>query len=65
MGTGLAEYATMIKINEAKRMLRYSDKPFSAISLYLGFSSQSHLTRVFKNTTGATPFEYRQLHKHH
>ncbi len=64
-GMGLAEYITMIKINEAKRMLRYSDKSFATISLYLGFSSQSHFTRTFKKVADMTPFEYRQLHKHY
>lgn len=62
-GINLSDYILEVKINEAKRLLRYSNKPFSAISLYLGFSSQSHFTRVFKKLTEMTPLEYRQLHK--
>ena len=38
----------LIKTEEAKRLLRYSDKPITAISSYLGFSSPSHFSRVFK-----------------
>ena len=64
-GMNLSEYITTMKINEAKRMLRYSNKTFLAISLYLGFSSQSHFTNVFKKVTEMTPLEYRQMHKHY
>lgn len=32
----------------------------SAIGLYLGFSSQGHFVRVFKETVGMTPKEYRE-----
>ena len=52
-------------IDEAKRLLRYSDKSFTAISTYLGFSSPSHFSKVFKEKTENTPFEYRQMHKHY
>ena len=64
-GMDLSSFITGLKINEAKRLLRYTDKTFAAISLYLGFSSQSHFTRVFKKTTDMTPMEYRQLHTHY
>ena len=64
-GINLSTYIQQIKIDEAKRLLRYSNKPFSAISLYLGFSSQSHFSKVFKDYTNTTPFEYRQSHKHY
>ena len=51
------------KTEEAKRLLRYTDKSLSAISSYLGFSSQSHFTRAFKKFAGITPGEYRQKHE--
>ncbi|MGM9597252.1 MAG: helix-turn-helix domain-containing protein [Eubacteriales bacterium] len=50
------------KTEEAKRLLRYTDKTSVAISAYLGFSSQSHFSKVFKKYTGKTPNEYRDLH---
>ncbi|MCB5388116.1 helix-turn-helix domain-containing protein [Blautia glucerasea] len=40
-------------------MLRYSDKSLSAISTHLGFSSQSHFSRVFKKYTAKNPSNYR------
>ena len=48
------------KTEEAKRLLRYSDKSLTAISNYLGFSSQSHFSRVFKKYASCTPGEYRE-----
>jgi len=64
-GMNISDYIMIQKIDEAKRLLRYSDKSFLAISMYLGFSSQSHFTKVFKKYVETTPFEYRQLHKHY
>ncbi len=61
-GINLNEFIMQEKIEEAKRLLRYSDKSSLAISSYLGFSSQSHFSHVFKKHTGKTPNEYRELH---
>ena len=58
-GENLFSFITKVKIDEAKRLLRYSDKSLTSIALYLGFSSQSHFTRVFKTQTTLTPNEYR------
>ena len=51
------------KTEEAKRLLRYSDKSLTAIGSYLGFSSASHFSRVFKTYVGSTPSEYREKHQ--
>ncbi len=61
-GINLNVFIMQEKIEEAKRLLRYSDKTLLAISSYLGFSSQSHFTRVFKKYTGLPPTEYREKH---
>lgn len=61
-GLTLNSFITKEKIEEAKRLLRYSDKPILSISYFLGFSSQSHFSQVFKKHTGKTPIEYRDLH---
>lgn len=62
-GMSLTDYILREKTEEAKKLLRYTDKPILAVSEYLGFSSQSHFTRVFKKITGVTPGKYRQEHK--
>lgn len=61
-GLTLNSFITKEKIEEAKCLLRYSDKPILSISYFLGFSSQSHFSQVFKKHTGKTPIEYRDLH---
>lgn len=61
-GENLIDFILKEKIEEAKRLLRYTDKTAVAISFYLGFSSQSHFSRVFKKYTGYLPNEYRKRH---
>ena len=43
-------------------LLKYTDKSISSISVYLGFSSQSHFNHAFKKITNKTPIEYRKKH---
>ena len=59
-GQTLTDFILNEKTEEAKRLLRYSDKSLSAISAYLGFSSHGHFSRVFKKYAGLTPGEYRE-----
>lgn len=59
-GVNLADYILKEKAIEAKRLLRYSNKSIIAISEYLGFSSPSHFTNIFKKYIGLTPTEYRE-----
>lgn len=58
-GETLTDFILREKTEEAKRLLRYSDKSASAIGTYLGFSSHGHFIRVFKKYAGMTPNEYR------
>jgi len=62
-GETLTDFILKEKTEEAKRLLRYSDKPLTAIASYLGFSSASHFSRVFKAYVGSTPSEYREKHQ--
>ena len=59
-GTSFLKYLTDIRMGEAKRLLRYSDRSAAAIGAYLGFSSTAHFSRVFKKYSGITPREYRE-----
>ena len=60
-GKTLVEYVTELKINEAKRLLKVTDKSLSEISEQLAFSSQSYFQNVFKRKTGMTPEQFREL----
>lgn len=50
-----------IRILEAKTQLKYSDAPIGDIALNLGFNDASYFTKCFKDTTGITPFQYRNI----
>ena len=62
-GMTLTDFILKEKTEEAKRLLRYSEKSLSAISAYLGFSSHGHFARVFRKYAGLTPGEYREKHR--
>ncbi len=62
-GMTLSDYVINEKINEAKRLISYTDKDISHIASYLGFSSQSHFSNAFKKVAGRTPLEYRKKHQ--
>ena len=59
-GDSLTDFILKEKTEEAKRLLRYSDRTLTAISNYLGFSSPSHFSRVFHKYASMSPSEYRQ-----
>ena len=59
-GETLTDYILCEKTEDAKRLLRHSDKPAAAIGAYLGFSSHGHFIKVFRKYAGMTPNEYRE-----
>lgn len=58
-GMTLTDFILTKKSEEAARLLAYTDKSLIAVSNYLGFSSQSHFSRVFKKYIGKTPSGYK------
>lgn len=59
-GKTIGAYLTHCRVQEARALLKYTDKPLGEISDYLCFSSQSHFQNVFKAQTGVTPAKYRR-----
>lgn len=59
-GITLKNYIRHEKVKLAKNLLTYSGYTYSEIAAYLGFSSQSHLGKVFRQTTGCTLSQYRK-----
>ncbi len=59
--TGLAphRYITELRIERAKSWIA-KGRPLAAIAYDLGFSSQAHFTKRFKQLVGATPGAYRE-----
>lgn len=53
------KYLIEKRVEKAKERLANSNDALIDISLDLGFSSQSHFTKVFKDSVGLTPCAYR------
>lgn len=55
------QYLIKTRIDTAARMLAETDAAIAEIALATGFSDQSGLSRQFRQLTGCTPRQYRQL----
>ena len=62
-GILLKDYILNNKITLVKNLLTYSAYSYTEISCYLGFSSQSHLGKIFKDRTGLTLSQYRSKYQ--
>lgn len=60
LGFDISSFIMRCKLEEAKSLLTYTNKPLSEISSYLCFSSQSYFQNVFKKKYGMTPLQYRK-----
>lgn len=47
-------------VNEAKRLLYYSEKSMKEIAQHLGFDDPAHFSKFFKNQTGENPTEVKR-----
>jgi len=60
LGKSFSSYVNDIKISEAKKLLiNEPDLPVIRIAMSVGFNSIRTFNRVFVNSTGVTPMEYR------
>lgn len=57
--TGIAEHIKMLRISEAKRLLKETDKSVHEISDAVGFTDYNYFCRVFKKETGTSAGRYR------
>jgi AraC-like DNA-binding protein len=63
IGKNFHDYVNFYRIEEVKRRLldpAYDNKTISSIGGDCGFNSKSAFNRIFKNSTGKTPSEYRR-----
>lgn len=62
-GITITDYILRAKIDIAKNLLIYSQYTYTEIATYLGFSSQSHFGKCFKQITDTTPGAFRNDYK--
>lgn len=60
MGLSVVQYITLLRIQEAKKLLVYSQLSVNQISKTLGYSRLNYFSRIFKTMTNETPHEYRK-----
>jgi AraC family transcriptional regulator len=60
--TGLTphRYVLEMRLSTAQQLLRQAKIPLADVALKCGFSSQTHMTDVFRKQLGVTPQEYRR-----
>ena len=58
-GLNFVDYVTKLKIEEAKRMLIFTEKPITDITFELGYNDTAYFSRVFKKYTGYAPSVYK------
>ena len=59
-GHSIIDYFNLMKINEAKRLIRESSHNFFEISEMLMFSNSHYFSTIFKKHTGMTPTQYKR-----
>lgn len=60
LGRTPRQYITEVRLDNARQMLRETDKPIGTIALETGFADHSHLTRAYRKHFGSTPREERR-----
>ena len=59
-GIRFIEYVNHYRVNEARFLLRYSNKTILSVALECGFDSLRNFNRIFKKIAEQTPSEYRR-----
>jgi two-component system response regulator YesN len=54
------EYLTMVRIEEAKKLLKDSSQSIVAIASQVGYEDASYFSKVFKKNVGMSPNQYRK-----
>ena len=60
-GIALKDYLVSVRITEAKRLLRFTDKTTEEIATMVGINGAAYFSRMFKRVEGVTPTEYRGM----
>jgi AraC family transcriptional regulator len=61
LGVTPHQYVMQQRIERSKRLLKQKDLAIADVALMCGFKNQSHLTTLFRKSTGTTPRSFRIL----
>lgn len=64
MNMSPVQYIRQLRLNEAKRLLLETDYSIADITQAVGYSCQSHLTKVFEECENLSPMNYRINNRH-
>ena len=62
-GQSIVDYINGRRIEAAQRLLESTDLNISAVAEQTGFASAAHFRRVFRETMGTGPLQYRKSHR--
>ncbi len=62
-GTSFVDYLNRVRIDNAKRLIRCSDKKFYNIAKQVGYDNVSYFWKIFKKMEKVTPEQYRRSAK--
>jgi AraC-like DNA-binding protein len=63
VGMSPHRYLLQRRIAAAADLIRNTDRPLAEVALNVGFSDQSHFTRVFARESGETPSAFRRRYR--
>ena len=62
-GTTAYEYLKVMRMNYALLLLQDSDDSIRIVALRVGYRNAGHFSKLFRDTFGMGPQEYRNIHK--
>ena len=61
MGISFVEYLNLVRLNNAKKLMKNTSKNITEISVEVGFSSVSYFIKTFKKYNHCSPNKYKSL----
>ena len=63
VGIGFSDYLIQLRCEEAKRLIRTTQEPLTAVAEAVGYQDPKYFSRIFRKTVGIKPSEYRKLYQ--
>ena len=60
-GVSVMDYLISVRITEAKKLIRFTDKTMDEIADAVGINGAAYFSRLFKKVEGVSPSEFRKM----